>query len=86
MFKKWLQPSNEELIKAIYVKNEAEAQKLIAKMDMLELSKVYIDNTALTWAVDKGLEKVCKLLINKMSNDAINHTLTNSHEEVKKFI
>ncbi|BBJ31883.1 hypothetical protein RAS_09920 [Rickettsia asiatica] len=53
MFKKWLQPSNEELIKAIYVKNEAEAQKLIAKMDMLELSKVYIDNTALTWAVDK---------------------------------
>ena len=72
MFKKWLQPSNEELIKAIYVKNEAETQKLIAKMDILELSKIYIDNTALIWAVDKGLEKVCEMLIPKMSEQAIN--------------
>nr|WP_253310125.1 ankyrin repeat domain-containing protein [Rickettsia endosymbiont of Ceutorhynchus assimilis] len=63
----------EKLIEAIKTKNTTEAQKLIAKMDILELSKV--DNggeTALTLAAYKGLDKVCELLIPKMSNEAIN--------------
>lgn len=42
--------------------------------------------TALTLAADKDLKKIYELLINKMSIDAINHTLTSSHKEVKKFI
>ncbi|AFC73030.1 hypothetical protein [Rickettsia montanensis] len=37
---RWFQPSNQELIRTIQKENTAEAQKLIAAMDMTELSKV----------------------------------------------
>ncbi len=37
---RWFQPSNQELIRTIQKENTAEAQKLIAAMDITELSKV----------------------------------------------
>ncbi|ABV84815.1 hypothetical protein RMA_0642 [Rickettsia massiliae MTU5] len=37
---RWFQPSNQELIRTIQQENTAEAQKLIATMDITELSKV----------------------------------------------
>ncbi|WP_342270588.1 ankyrin repeat domain-containing protein [Rickettsia endosymbiont of Orchestes rusci] len=75
---RWFQPSNEELIKAIKAKNEAEAQSLITQMNTNELSKVNNNgDTALTVAAGNGLEKVCEMLINKMSNKAINHVNNN---------
>lgn len=70
---RWFQTKHEKLIEAIKAGNEAEAQKLIAAMNITELSKVDNDgDTALTWAAWKGLEKVCEALIPKMSEQAIN--------------
>ena len=63
----------EKLIKAIEAISEAEAQKLIAEIDITELRKVdKYGNTALTLAAMKGLEKICEALIPKMSEQAIN--------------
>ena len=69
------QSNHEKLIKAIQVKNEAEAQNLIATMNITELSKV--DNngdTALNFAAWEGLSSVCEALIPKMTNHSINQT------------
>ncbi|KJV81272.1 putative ankyrin repeat protein [Rickettsia hoogstraalii str. RCCE3] len=64
----------EKLIEAIKAENTAEAQKLIAQMDTNELSKVNNDgDTTLSLAVLYRLEKVCELLIPRMSEQAINH-------------
>ncbi|KJV91530.1 ankyrin repeat domain-containing protein [Rickettsia bellii] len=71
--------SHEKLIEAIEARNEAEAQNLIVHMDTAELSKVNNDDwTALTFAAAYGLEKVCEVLIPKMSYEAINCWSTNS--------
>ena len=69
----WFQTKHEKLIEAIKARNEAEAQKLIAAINITELSKIDNDGwTALTLAAWNGLEKVCKALIPKMSVQAIN--------------
>ncbi|HJD61021.1 MAG TPA: ankyrin repeat domain-containing protein [Rickettsia endosymbiont of Columbicola hoogstraali] len=71
--------SHEKLIKTIEERNKAEALKLITAMNITELSKVDDNNeTALTLAANKDLEKVCEALIPKMYDQAINCKSTNS--------
>ncbi|WP_342270032.1 ankyrin repeat domain-containing protein [Rickettsia endosymbiont of Orchestes rusci] len=63
-----------QLISAIKENKAEEVENLIKELNSKTLSK--IDNngeTALTWAASKGLEKVCEMLISKMSDQAINH-------------
>lgn len=68
--------SHEKLIKTIEERNKAEALKLIAAMNITELSKVNDKGeTALTLAASYGfygLQEVCEALIPKMSEQAIN--------------
>ena len=77
---RWFQPTNEKLIEAIKAKNEAEAQKLITKMDITELSKANNGETALILAAWKGLGNVCLQLIPKMTDQAIT-TITRTYGE-----
>ncbi len=73
MFTGWFQTSYDKLIEAIKAESEIEAQNLIAKMDIAELNKVDNGETALTLAASKGLDKVCEMLIPKMSEQTINY-------------
>ncbi|MCC8418063.1 MAG: ankyrin repeat domain-containing protein [Rickettsia endosymbiont of Glossina mortisans submortisans] len=78
MLKWWFQTKYDRLIEAICAGNEAEAQKLIARMGTNELSKVNNDgDTTLSLAVLYRLEKVCVLLIDKISEQDINHVNNN---------
>ncbi len=78
MFKGQFQHTYKKLIEVIKAKNTAEAQKLIATMDITELSKATnTGDTALAWAASKGLGDVCLQLIPKMTDQAINHVNKN---------
>lgn len=71
----------DKLIKAIRNENTLEAERLIDKIKNIELFNQHGGgNTALILAADKKLPIVCKKLIPKMSNEAINIT-ENTHKD-----
>jgi len=71
----------DKLIKAIKDENTLEAERLIDKIKNIELFNQHSGgNTALILAADKKLPIVCKKLIPKMSNEAINIT-ENTHKD-----